>query len=223
MDHQEIAEQDIVDKYALGQLDGRTKQIFELHSLDCPQCQNDLELTLQLIEGMRARHQPSDQLDQAPENVTGITKQKSQFTNKLPTYIQAIAATLIVASALIFTPLMSNSPILTETSGAYTTLSFDTLRSNDNTHRVNAENVDSVVIRLSVGAPSLDENFTANSYQARVTTADGNSYQTQVIDDNWGDIELILDTGKLSTGPVKIEVQGQDSSDTREYNFIFTK
>jgi len=223
MDHQEIEEQNIVDKYALGQLDGRKQQIFELHTLDCPQCQNDLELTLQLMEGMR--HSKVSDLASAPadQSVSSVTIQKIKSSRKVSSFIQAIAATVIVASALIFVPFQSTSPLLESTKGTYTTLAFDTLRSSDNTHAINVAHLDSILVRLSVGAPTLDDNFVAQTYDAELTLGDNSTYSTQVSDDNWGDIQLVFDTEKLIDGPATINVRNTQSGETREYSIKFTK
>lgn len=53
LDHDEIEEQQLIDRYLLGQLPAPEAQRFEVHYLSCPTCMERLELTETLLHGLR--------------------------------------------------------------------------------------------------------------------------------------------------------------------------
>jgi hypothetical protein len=53
MDHREIENDDVVERYLLGQLSGEAKERFEAHYLGCPECLDRLETAEAMIEGAR--------------------------------------------------------------------------------------------------------------------------------------------------------------------------
>ncbi len=54
MDHQFIAEQNLVDRYLLGRLTAAERTRFEDHFVDCPRCLEDLELARDFKASLRA-------------------------------------------------------------------------------------------------------------------------------------------------------------------------
>lgn len=53
MDHREVFEQQLIDRYLLGQLPTEEARRFEVHYLSCSRCMEQLELTETLLHGLR--------------------------------------------------------------------------------------------------------------------------------------------------------------------------
>src|SRR5581483_7147984 len=63
MNHQEIEQFDLIDRYLMGKLLGEERTSFEAHFVDCPQCIARLQTTKSFLEDLRGVTAQSWQLE----------------------------------------------------------------------------------------------------------------------------------------------------------------
>lgn len=224
MTHSEIEELGIVDRYALRQLADEQETEFEMHLLDCGQCQDSLESTLSIMSGLNAM-----QAGQVP--TTTVIDQQSTNSSSQPTQwftrVQSLAAVLVIGCAIILVPMANqqwdpsqNSPFVTTGQGQSAALHLEVQRAI-RTKRLNAfdaTNLDTIVIVASVTTPAIpdfidiDQDSAPRTFDVTITTALGESYTQQATADDYGDVTLMLDASKIDAGELLISSQPIDGN-----------
>lgn len=210
-----VSQQNLVDRYLLGQMSEREAMAFEDFYASDPETLAELETTSQMIDGLRDAQRRGDievSATAAPrDNVVSLTSRLKRFV-ATPAYGMAASLAAVIAMTMSF-----SGSVLTARDGGGSTMTaainipivtLAPTRGGDGGVQIDAGEADHIVFALDLGIAE------AASYSAVVETTDGDSvWQAEgLTPDSLQSVTLAVPKRMLPAGDYRFVVRAQTGS-----------
>jgi hypothetical protein len=211
MDHLEITERRVLDRYLLGQLSDEEAERFERHYLACPECLAELETTEHLVGGLR---------DAAAEDVARVVAGAAAARRaRRPWLAGALLGLVLLASVFLF-----QRPSVSGGGGgaprAAIVLALSPLRGETvPVHQVRLDLHQAIVLTLELDRVGHDRYRVVLREHGEAD--DGTElWRGEMAPDYRDTLSVSLDGGRLAAGDYALEVVGlPDEADVARFVF----
>lgn len=226
MNRDKVIENNLVDRYLLGQLSETEAMAFEDFYASSPETMAELEQAAQMIDGFTHLARSSDIADKTIANLSAARERKaSGITRMLTSPLYSAAATLVAVAALVIVGINSqmgtipdnaNMQMASVTSANFPVFTLGATRGSEQGVEIAIGEASELVLTLDVMGSA------ETSYSAALQSSNGDLIHRfdALYVDAYESLNMRLTTAMVPVGDYRIVVRGQDNvADTLTFVF----